>query len=200
MSIYFEIGVKYVRMDENGHERKVSELYLLDAISFTEAEARIYKELQVIISGEFNVMKIAKTNISEIIPSDNGDRWYKAKVSFITVDEESGKEKRIVQNIISFANSVDEADKNIKEAMTGMMTDFEITAIVESKIIDVFPYSEAISANMRILTATNEMIPVEIGITSYEDDLKFIKGEMTAGEYAEKIIPNSPELKKFLDS
>ena len=93
------------------------------------------------ISGEFSVRKIAITNISEIIPSENRDRYFKGKVSFITIDEQSGKEKRIAQNVLVFANSVDEADKNIKEAMSGMMADFEITAIIESKIVDVFPYS-----------------------------------------------------------
>lgn len=142
MNTWYEVGVKYVKMDENGHERKASELYLLDAVSFTEAESRIYKELQVLISGEFSVQKIAKTNFSEIIPSEIGDRWFKGKVTFITIDEESGKEKRVVQSVIVFAESVQQADENIKEAMNGMMADFEITAIVESKILDIFPYSE----------------------------------------------------------
>lgn len=143
MNIWFENTVKYVKMDENGHEKRATETYLLDAISFTESEARIYKELQSMVSGEFTVTKIARTNISEIIPSDSGDRWYKAKVSFITVDEESGKEKRVATPVLVFANSVDEADKTVKDAMQGMMADFEITAIVESKILDVFPFGGA---------------------------------------------------------
>ena len=127
-------------MDESGHEKKASETYLLDAISFTEAESRIYKELQTMVSGEFTVSKIAKTRISEIIPSDNGDRWYKAKVAFITVDEESGKEKRVAQFILVFSGSIKEAFDQINEAMHGMMADFEISGINESTILDVFPY------------------------------------------------------------
>lgn len=140
MNTWFECTAKYIKMDETGHEKKASETYLLDAISFTEAESRIYKELQTMVSGEFMVSKIAKTRISEIIPSDNGDRWYKARVAFITVDEESGKEKRIAQFILVFSRNVKEAYDQIIEAMQGMMADFEISGINESTILDVFPY------------------------------------------------------------
>jgi DNA-directed RNA polymerase subunit F len=129
-------------MDEQGHEKKVTETYLLDAVSFGEAEKRTFEELQKMVSGEFSVRKIQMSNITEIIPSDKGDRWFKGKVTFITVDEESGKEKRVSQNVLAYGESVDHADKVIKEAMNGMMTDFEISAIAESKILDVFPYEK----------------------------------------------------------
>ena len=140
MNTWFECTAKYIKMDETGHEKKASETYLLDAISFTEAESRIYKELQTMVSGEFVVSRIAKTRISEIIPSDNGDRWYKAKVAFITVDEESGKEKKVVQSVLVFSDSIKEAYDQIIQAMQGMMADFEISGINESTILDVFPY------------------------------------------------------------
>lgn len=140
MNTWFECTAKYIKMDETGHEKKASETYLLDAISFTEAESRIYKELQTMVSGEFVVSRIAKTRISEIIPSDNGDRWYKAKVAFITVDEESGKEKRVSQSVLVFSDNVKEAYDQIIVAMEGMMADFEISGINESTILDVFPY------------------------------------------------------------
>ena len=143
MNTWFECTAKYIKMDENGREKKASETYMLDAISFTEAESRIYKELQTMVSGEFMVTKISKTRISEIIPSDNGDRWYKARVAFITVDEESGKEKRVGQFVLVYSNSVKEAYDQIIEAMQGMMADFEISGINESSILDVFPYSAA---------------------------------------------------------
>ena len=119
MNTWFECTAKYIKMDETGHEKKASETYLLDAISFTEAESRIYKELQTMVSGEFVVSRIAKTRISEIIPSDNGDRWYKAKVTFITVDEESGKEKRVSQSVLVFSDNVKEAYDQIIVAMEG---------------------------------------------------------------------------------
>ena len=140
MNTWFECTAKYIKMDENGREKKASETYLLDAVSFTEAESRIYKELQTMVSGEFMVSKIAKTRISEIIPSETGDRWYKAKVAFITIDEESGKEKRTAQMVLVFSNNVKEAFDQIIEAMQGMMADFEICGINESTIMDVFPY------------------------------------------------------------
>jgi len=143
MNTWFETTAKYIKMDENGRERKASETYLLDAITFSEAETRIFKELQTMVSGEFIVTKIAKTNICEIIPSDAGDRWYKAKVSFITIDEELGREKRVAQFVLVYSDSPKEAFDQITEAMQGMMADFEISSISESNIIDVFPYSES---------------------------------------------------------
>lgn len=142
MQTWFEITAKYIKMDDSGHEKKVTETYLLDAISFTEAESRIHKELEKLISADFSVRKIAITNISEVIPSENGDRYFKGKVGFITIDEESGKEKRATQVVLVEASSVEEADKNIKDAMDGMMADFEIIGINESKILDVFTYVE----------------------------------------------------------
>lgn len=153
MNNWFECTAKYVKMDENGREKRVAETYLLDAVSFGEAETRMYKELETMVSGEFSVSKIQKSNISEIIPSNIGDRWFKGKVSFIIVDEETGKEKRTVQNVLVFAETVEQADKNIKEAWDGIMAPFEITAIIESKILDVFPYVEepkAVKANFSI--------------------------------------------------
>jgi hypothetical protein len=140
MNTWFECTAKYIKMDESSREKSVGETYLLDAISFTEAESRIYKELQTMVSADFMVTKISKTRISEIIPSDHGDRWYKARVAFITVDEESGKEKRVAQFILVCSNNVKEAYDQIIEAMQGMMADFEITGINESTILDVFPY------------------------------------------------------------
>jgi len=140
MNTWFECTAKYNKMDETGHEKKASETYLLDAISFTEAESRIFKELQTMVSGEFIVTKIAKTRISEIIPSEKGDRWYRARVAFITIDEENGKEKRVVQSVLVFSESIKEAFDQIIESMHGMMADFEIIGINESNIVDVFPY------------------------------------------------------------
>ena len=162
MNTWFECTAKYIKMDESGREKKASETYLLDAISFTEAESRIYKELQTMVSGEFAVSKIAKTRISEIIPSDNGDRWFKAKIAFITVDEESGKEKRVSQNVLVFSDNIKEAYDQIIEAMQGMMADFEISGINESTILDVFPYEiQKMPENLKPLSSFVESADVE---------------------------------------
>ena len=140
MNTWFECTAKYSKMGEDGREKKVSETYLLDAVSFTEAETRIYKELVSMVSGEFTVTRISKTKLAEIIPSESGDRWYKAKVTFITFDEESGKEKRISQFVLVFSDNIKSAYDQVIEAMKGMMADFEIGGITESPIVDVFPY------------------------------------------------------------
>lgn len=170
MNTWFEATVKYIKMDENGHERKASETYLLDAITFGEAEERIYKELQTMVSGELIVTRISKTRISEIIPSDNGDRWYKAKVTFITVDEESGKEKRISQFVLVFSNSLKEAYDQIIDAFQGMMADFENTSIAESNILDVFPY---LADNKKVLAPVPHLKPLEafLGAENPEEDV-----------------------------
>jgi len=173
MNTWFECTAKYIKMDENGHEKKASETYMLDAISFTEAESRIYKELQTMVSGEFMVSKISKTRISEIIPSDNGDRWYKARVTFITVDEESGKEKRTSQQVLVYSDNVKEAYDQIIEAMQGMMADFEISGINESTILDVFPYSAAEKTDL-----PPHLKPIEsfLASTDLQDEADFAVG------------------------
>jgi hypothetical protein len=140
MNTWYECRAKYVKIDENGREKKVTEPYLLDAVSFTEAESRIYKELETMVSGEFSVTKIAKTNIAEIIPSEDGDRWFKAKVSFLTIDEEKGKERRTSNYVLVLAKTVKDAYEKVVENMQGMMADFEIAQVTESLIMDVFPY------------------------------------------------------------
>jgi len=140
MNTWFECTAKYSKMGEDGREKQVNETYLLDAVSFTEAETRIYKELVSMVSGEFTVTRISKTKLAEIIPSEMGDRWYKAKVTFITFDEESGKEKRVSQFVLVFSDNVRSAYDQVIDAMKGMMADFEIAGITESPIVDVFPY------------------------------------------------------------
>ena len=143
MNTWFKAKAHYIKIDENGREKKVSEDYLLDAVSFTDAESRIYKELETMVSGEFNVMELKKTNFAEIIPSEDGDRWFTGKVAFISVDEESGKEKRVSQYVLVLANTVKDTFDKIVKSMEGMMVDFEISAIAESSIVDVFPYESA---------------------------------------------------------
>nr|WP_320118502.1 DUF4494 domain-containing protein [uncultured Marinifilum sp.] len=138
---WFECKVKYVKVDEvSGKEKKVSEPYLVDAMSFTEAEARIHKELEQMISGEFNVTNISKSNVIELYPNENGDRWYKAKVSFVDVDEASGKEKKTNQYMLAEANNVKQAYEFLEECLSDMIVPFEIPAISESPIMDIFPF------------------------------------------------------------
>lgn len=138
MRTWFECVIKYDKTQENGMEKKVSESYLVDALSFTEAEARIIEEMTPFISGEFLVSGIKRSNISELFYNEVGDKWFKCKVNFITLDEKSGSEKRTASYMLVYASTVDEADKNLKEEMKGTLADYEIESIKETKIMDVF--------------------------------------------------------------
>ncbi len=137
---WFECKVKYVKIDENGKEKKVTEPYLVDAVSFTEAEARIHTELEKMIHSDFIVTNISKSNISELFPNENGDRWFKAKTTFVTVDEESGKEKKSNNYMLVEANNVKDAYEYLTEGLSDMIVPFEIPSVTESPIMDVFPF------------------------------------------------------------
>ena len=141
MHTWFECKVRYVKIDEtSGKEKKVNEPYLVDAVSFTEAESRIHKELEQMIRGDFQVTNIRKADYSDIFPNDNGDRWYKCKVSYLAVDENSGKEKKVTTQMLVMANNLKEAYDNLMSSLSGMAVDFEVTGINESPLIDIFPY------------------------------------------------------------
>ena len=177
MNTWFECTAKYSKMGEDGREKQVNETYLLDAVSFTEAETRIYKELVSMVSGEFTVTRISKTKLAEIIPSEMGDRWYKAKVTFITFDEESGKEKRVSQFVLVFSDNVKSAYDQVIDAMKGMMADFEIAGITESPIVDVFPYipdTQKIPDNFSKIISGDDPFMEDVSAESIEeDDLRF---------------------------
>ncbi|MFA8433602.1 MAG: DUF4494 domain-containing protein [Marinifilaceae bacterium] len=147
---WFECKAKYVKIDESGKEKKVSEPYLVDAVSFTEAEARIHKELETMIQGEFTVTNISKSNITEIFPYDDADRWFKVKVSFINVDEESGKEKKANNYMLVGACNVKQAYERIEESLSSWLVPFEMPSIAESPLMDVFPYFKDEEVNEEI--------------------------------------------------
>mgnify|MGYP002507807857 CR=1 FL=1 len=140
MQNYFLTTVKYERTAEEGKIVKVSEQHLVDALSFTEAEARINKEMQSFISGEFFVDKIARTKVNELFYNDNADKWFKAKVNFISLDEIKGIEKKTPSFMYVQANDIKDAEERLNEGMKKSMADYEIASITETKIIDVFKY------------------------------------------------------------
>lgn len=138
MSLWFECKVKYDKMQENGMVKKVNEPYLVDALTFTEAEARIIDEMKPFISGEYSISSEKKTKISEIFFNEGADRFYLVKVNFISFDENSGVEKKTVSQILVQASDFEDAVDKFKEGMKGTMADFEIAAISETMIMDVF--------------------------------------------------------------
>jgi len=124
-------------MQENGMVKKVNEPYLVDALTFTEAEARIIEEMKPFISGEYSISSEKKTRISEIFFNEGADRYYLVKVNFITLDENSGVEKKTVSQILVQASDFEDAVEKFKEGMKGTMADYEIGSISETMIMDV---------------------------------------------------------------
>ena len=124
MSQWFECKIKFDKMQENGAVKKVTEPYLVDALSFTEAEARIIEEMTPYISGEFSVSTVKRTKISEIFRDDSTDRWYLIKVAFITIDEKTAAEKKSISQILVAANDFKGAYDNFMEGKKGTMGDF----------------------------------------------------------------------------
>ena len=140
MQNWFETGIKYEKTAEEGKVVKVNEKYLVDALSFTEAETRINEEMKPFISGEFVVSTIRRARTNEIFYKQNADKWYKSKVFFVSLDEEKGVEKRTPCTMYVQANNTAEAEVNLKEGMKGTMADYEVASIVETKILDVYPF------------------------------------------------------------
>ncbi|MGL4332990.1 MAG: DUF4494 domain-containing protein [Bacteroidales bacterium] len=141
MNNWFECKVRYEKTMENGMLKKVTEPYLVDALSFTEAEARIIKEVTPFISGEFTVSDIKRAKISEIFTDETGDRWFKAKVQFVTIDERSGAEKKTSCFMLIQAGDLREAVANLDKGMKGTMADYVIAAVSETPLMDIFPFS-----------------------------------------------------------
>ena len=141
---WFECRLKYEKMGEDGLQKKVTETYVVDALSFTEAEQRIMEEMSSYISGEFEVNDIKKAASKEIFFSDeeSADRWYKTKLEFITIDEKTEKEKRSAVNYLVQAGTLNAAVKNIDEVMGGTMIDYVIASVAETKLMDVFEYKK----------------------------------------------------------
>ncbi|MBQ5697053.1 MAG: DUF4494 domain-containing protein [Muribaculaceae bacterium] len=139
MATWFECKVKYDKIQENGSVKKVNEPYLVDALSFTEAEARIIEECTPYISGEFSISAVKKTKISEIFWDETGDRYYMVKVMFITIDEKTAVEKKSASFILVQASDFKGALENFMSGMKGTMADFEIASITETALMDVFP-------------------------------------------------------------
>ena len=146
MNNWFECRVSYDRLLENGMQKKVTEPYLVDALSFTEAEARIIEELRPYISGEFSVAGIRRARISEIFFNETGDRYFRFKVNFITLDEKSGSEKRTGCSMIAQACTLKEAIEELEKGMKGSMADYEIASVAETPLMNIFTFGDMVAA------------------------------------------------------
>ena len=140
---WFICKIRYEKTMEDGLQKKVTEQYVVDALSFTEAEARIIEQMSSYISGEFEVVEIDRCQFHEVFFSDEemADKWYKAKLQFITIDEKTDKEKKTNVNYLVQAGSFEGARKNIDEVMGGTRIDYVINTVKETVIMDVFEYA-----------------------------------------------------------
>lgn len=138
MNNWYECKVKYEKTLETGTQKKVTEAYLVDAMSFTEAENRIIEEMTPYIVGEFEVAAVKKARISELFIDPEGDKWYRAKVMFITIDKKTGVEKKAASNMLVQASDFQRAVKNLEDGMKGTMSDWEIFSITETPILDIY--------------------------------------------------------------
>ena len=131
MHNWFECSIRYEKVAENGMNRKVTEAYLVDALSFTEAEARIIEEMNPYINGEFTVSGVKRAGYSELFPSEEyaADRWFKCKLFFITLDEKSRAEKKIPTTVLVQASDLRDAVKKLGEGMKGTLADYVIGSV-----------------------------------------------------------------------
>ena len=119
-------------------QKNANEPYLVDALSFTEAEPRILQEVTPYISGDFSVAAVKRTHISEIFWDDSADKWYRVKVAFITIDEKTAVEKKTTTLILVAATDFRGALDAFMEGMKGTMADFEVVSITETPLMDVY--------------------------------------------------------------
>ena len=138
---WFECKVRYDKMLETGMQKTVTEPYLVDALSFTEAEGRIIEEIKPYISGEFTIADIKRVKYAETFFNAEGDRYFKTKLYFLTLDEKSGSEKKTAVNMLVQASTLREAVDIVETEMKKTMIDYEFASVVETAIMDVFPYS-----------------------------------------------------------
>lgn len=140
MNIWYEVKVKYTKQFEDGRLKRVTEPYLVGAVSFTDAEARIYEEVGSNIQGEFIIVSITKKDFADIFYYDDCDDWWKLKVSYMNVDADSGKEKKTSVYMLVVANNLKEAEARLRESLISMTVNYDIEKGERTKIVEVLPY------------------------------------------------------------
>jgi len=161
MQIWFESKVQYIKVDEGGRERKVIENYMLDAVSFTDAEARMISAMREIIKGDFSVTDIKKSKISEVFDYESGEWWYKAVINIVTIDEEAGREKKLRTAYLVQADDIQQALQRLDDSLGFLVVPYVIVSVVVSTIVDVLPLSTSepvVPENLRILSEDEKSV------------------------------------------
>lgn len=141
MQTWFECKAKYVKVTESGKEQTVTENFLLDAVSFTDAETRMIRELEQMVKGEFSVTDIKKSRIGEVFPYHTGEWWFKATINLVTIDEEAGREKKMRTYYLVMADDIKQALDRLDESLSYLVIPYVVSALAVSTIVDVFPYN-----------------------------------------------------------
>ena len=143
-AMWFECKIRYEKIMEDGTPKKVNEVYVIDALSFSEAEERIMEEMLPYNLVDIEIVDVKIAPYREIFFADDNlaDQWFKAKLSFITIDERTDKEKRTSMMYLVNAGNISSAINNIGEVMSGTMIDYVTTSISATKIFDVFEYKK----------------------------------------------------------
>lgn len=144
MRTWFEVKAKYMKVTESGKQQMANEVFLFDAVSFTDAETLAIKRLQEMVKGgEFSINNINKSKISDVVASEDGEFYFEAKINLITVDEEAGKEKKVNSYYLVLADNIDEAKKKLDEELSYLVLPYTVVQLKQSNICDVFPYFES---------------------------------------------------------
>ena len=157
MQTWFECKVKYLKVSESGNEQIVTENFLLDAVSYTDAETRIIRQMQQMVKGgEFTIVDIKKSRIAEVFQYEAGEWWFKATINLVTIDEEAGREKKIRSYYLVMADDIKEALTRLDESLSYLVIPYVTTSMALSTIADVFPYEPAESVIPQGFKPVNE--------------------------------------------
>lgn len=168
---WYECKVKYKKTHDTGEQKITTDTYLLDAVSYTEAEVRITEEMQAYTNEDIKITNLKVANYSEVHPFENSDRWFKCKISLIAFDEESGKERKSNIYLLVQANDIKEAFDNSTTVMAQTMGDYTIPSIIESPILDVFPYFTGEEEQLEKYSVLETSTPKETMVADENDEV-----------------------------
>lgn len=168
---WYSCKVKYQKIDQHGHHVKAADIYLIEAISYSDAETRLYEIMEQLVRVEFQVVAISKANFEDIINTEDGDDWYKIKASALSFDEDSGKERKIISFYLISASSIGESLEKINVYLNDSINDYVVQSIAITTINDVFPFDE-ISGSSAV-----DSFPKEEGLTKITANTEFSEDE-----------------------
>lgn len=186
MNNWFTVKVKYTKQLEDGRLKRVTEPYLVDSVSFTDAEARIYEEVGQNVQGEFLITGISKTEYADIFYYDDSDVWYKCKLTYVSIDGDEGKEKKISNNFLVTASNVKEAYDRIQESLSDMTVTFEVPSIMITPIVEVLPY--------------NPDLDVELGRRPLEEGEELVNTSAEEEYVEDEALAESEDLEEEVES